>query len=147
MTEEYKLFEKFLVRHDLKFTPQRKAIFDAVFATHRHFDADEMVLILRQRGKYVSRASVYRTLDLLVKSGLVHAMELVDSKKVYEHVAGHKHHDHLVCLECGRAIEFDDSFIEMLQEKVCDRLNFRAQHHSLRIFGKCEKCCGEVVGS
>jgi len=124
----------------LKFTPQRKAIFDAVFATHHHFNADELVLILRERGKDISRASVYRTLDLMVKGGLVHALELGDSKKAYEHVVGHKHHDHLICLECGQTIEFDDSFIEMLQERVCDRLKFRAQHHSLRIFGRCEKC-------
>ncbi len=140
MTSELKAFEKFLGKQYLKFTPQRKAIFDAVFATHQHFDADELVLILKEHGKNISRASVYRTLDLLVKSGLVHTLELGNSKKAYEHVAGHKHHDHLICLECGQTIEFDDSFIEMLQEKVCDRLNFQAQRHSLRIFGKCEKC-------
>jgi Fur family ferric uptake transcriptional regulator len=134
------LFKKFLLKQNLKFTPQRKFILDAVFATHRHFDADEMVEILRQRGKNVSRASVYRTLDLLVKGNLVHAMELGDTKKTYEHIAGHKHHDHLICLECGRAIEFDETSIEMLQEKVCDQMKFKAQHHSLRIFGRCERC-------
>jgi Fur family ferric uptake transcriptional regulator len=140
MKEEYQSFEQYLHKHDLKFTPQRIAIFNAVFATHRHFNADEMVDILKERGQDISRASVYRTLDLLVKSGLVHAMELGETKKTYEHVAGHKHHDHLICLECGRAIEFDDGFIEMLQERVCDRLNFEAHQHSLRIFGKCERC-------
>lgn len=140
MTDEYELFKNFLLKRNLKFTPQRRAILEAVFATHRHFDADELVQILKQRGKKISRASVYRTLDLLVKSALVHGLELGDSKKAYEHVAGHKHHDHLICVECGRTIEFDDGFIEMLQEKVCDRLHFQAEHHSLRIFGKCERC-------
>jgi Fur family ferric uptake transcriptional regulator len=140
VAEEFELFRRFLLKKNLKFTPQRKAIFDAVFATHKHFDADEMVQILSERGKNISRASVYRTLDLLVKSDLVHSQDFGNSKKTYEHVAGHKHHDHLICLECGQAIEFDDSFIELLQEKVCDRLNFKAQSHSLRIFGKCEQC-------
>ncbi|RJP20828.1 MAG: transcriptional repressor [Candidatus Abyssobacteria bacterium SURF_5] len=140
MGNEYEMFKQFLLKQNLKFTPQRKSILDAVFATHHHFDADQMVLILKERGNEISRASVYRTLDLLIKSGLVNALELGNSKKTYEHVVGHKHHDHLICVECGRTIEFDDSFIEMLQEKVCDRLKFLAEHHSLRIFGKCERC-------
>lgn len=140
MTDEYTLFKDFLSQNRLKLTPQRKAVLEAVFATHRHFDAEELVQIIRQRGERISRATVYRTLDLLVKGGLVHAMELGDSRKVYEHVVGHTHHDHLICTECGRTIEFGDGLIEMLQEKVCDRLNFQAQTHSLRIFGRCENC-------
>ncbi len=144
MADEYTLFKDFLGKHQLKLTPQRKAVLEAVFATHRHFDAEELVQILRHMGKKISRATVYRTLDLLVKGGLVHAMELGDSRKVYEHVVGHRHHDHLICTECGRTIEFGDGFIEMLQEKVCDRLNFQAQTHSLRIFGRCENCRGSA---
>jgi Fur family ferric uptake transcriptional regulator len=140
MADEYTLFKNFLSEKQLKLTPQRKAVLEAVFATHRHFDAEELVQILRQMGKRISRATVYRTLDLLVKGGLVHAMELGDSRKVYEHIVGHRHHDHLICTECGRTIEFGDGFIELLQEKVCDRLNFQAQTHSLRIFGRCENC-------
>lgn len=140
MTDEYALFKDFLSENQLKLTPQRRAVLEAVFATHRHFDAEELVQILKQMGKRISRATVYRTLDLLVKSGLVHAMELGESRKVYEHIVGHRHHDHLICTECGRTIEFGDGFIELLQEKVCDRLNFQAQKHSLRIFGRCENC-------
>ena len=96
MPDEYQIFQLFLLKENLKLTPQRKAVLDAVFATHQHFDADEMVQILNGRGHRISRASVYRTLDLLVRSGLVHALELGDSKKQYEHVIGHRHHDHLV---------------------------------------------------
>jgi Fur family ferric uptake transcriptional regulator len=140
MRDEYRLFSEFLARDDLKFTPQRKEILEAVFEIHSHIDADQLVEILKRKGKRISRATVYRTLDLMVKTGLVHAMELGESRKVYEHVVGHKHHDHLICVECGRTIEFDDSFIELLQQKVCDSLNFQAEHHSLRIFGRCENC-------
>ncbi|MBI5116077.1 transcriptional repressor [Candidatus Poribacteria bacterium] len=140
MTKEHDIFKSFLAEKRLKLTPQRRAILDTVFETHRHFDADELVEIIRHKEKRISRATVYRTLDLLVKAGLVTAMELGEARKVYEHVIGHKHHDHLICMKCGRAIEFDDGFIELLQQKVCDRLNFEAQTHSLRIFGRCESC-------
>ncbi|RJP68731.1 MAG: transcriptional repressor [Candidatus Abyssobacteria bacterium SURF_17] len=140
MTNESLIFKKFLARRDLRFTPERKAILEAVFDTHRHFDADEMVELLHKQGKKISRATVYRTLDLLVKGGLIRAMELGEARKVYEHIIGHKHHDHLICTGCGRIIEFDDGLIELLQQKVCDRLNFQAETHSLRMFGRCENC-------
>ncbi|UCD59205.1 MAG: transcriptional repressor [Candidatus Hydrogenedentota bacterium] len=140
MLDEKESFRNFLRGIGMKFTPQRTAVLEAVFATHHHFDAEELVDIVRQRHGRISRATVYRTLDLLVRAGLVRAMELGESRKVYEHTLGHKHHDHLVCTECGRTIEFDDGFIELLQERVCDRLNFRPQTHSLRIFGRCENC-------
>ncbi len=140
METEYAQFTEFLAENGLKLTSQRRAVLDAVFETHRHFDADEMVDIIKQRDKKISRATVYRTLDLLVKGGFVRAMELGESKKVYEHIIGHKHHDHLICTACGRAIEFDEDLIESLQQQVCDRLNFKPQRHSLRIFGVCDRC-------
>ena len=140
MASEYELFEKFLGENDLKATPQRRAVLEAVFSTHRHFDADELVDMLKQKDKRISRATVYRALELLVKGRFVHAMDLGESRKVYEHVVGHKHHDHLICTKCGATIEFDDGLIELLQGKVCSRLNFDAASHSLLIFGICEDC-------
>jgi len=140
MHNECTLFAEFLAGQGLKFTPERRAVLEAVFEIHRHFDADEMVNIIKQRDKKISRATVYRTLDLLVKGGFVRAMELGDAKKVYEHIIGHRHHDHMICTECGRTIEFDEDLIESLQQQVCDRLNFQPHRHSLRIFGLCEGC-------
>jgi len=140
MSSEHNTFKNFLAKQRLKFTPQRKVVLETVFAIHRHFDAEDLVEILRREDKRISRATVYRTLDLLVKCGLVRAMELGEARKTYEHILGHKHHDHLICTGCGRTIEFDDGLIESLQQKVCDHLNFKAQTHSLRIFGVCEHC-------
>lgn len=140
MAEVHQLFNDFLEQNELKCTPQRRVILDAIFNIHRHFDADELVDILKQQDERISRATVYRTLDLLVKGGFVRAMDLGDSRKVYEHIVGHKHHDHLICTECGNTIEFDDNMIESLQDRVCELLNFEAHSHSLRIFGRCDKC-------
>ena len=140
MADELQMFESFLRANDLKVTPQRRAVLEAVFETHRHFDADELVDMLKRRNKRISRATVYRMLELLVRGGFVGAMELGESRKVYEHIVGHTHHDHMICTECGRTIEFGDGMIELLQQKVCNELNFKAQSHSLRIFGICESC-------
>ncbi len=140
MNGELASFKEFLKENQLKYTPERETILKTVFDTHRHFDADELVDILKRKRKRISRATVYRTLDLMVKAGLVQGMELGESRKMYEHTLGHKHHDHMICEKCGRAIEFDDGVIELLQQKVCERLNFQARGHSLRIFGLCDRC-------
>lgn len=140
MATEYELFDKFLAENDLKATPQRRAVLEAVLETHRHFDADELVDMLKRKNKRISRATVYRVLELLVKGGFVRTLELGESRKFYEHIIGHRHHDHLICTECGRTLEFGDGLIELLQQKVCDELNFKAESHSLRIFGRCEGC-------
>ena len=140
MREEIQLFEHYLANNNLKATPQRRAVLEAILETHRHFDADELVDILRKKEKDVSRATVYRVLELLVNGGFVHAMDLGESRKMYEHIVGHTHHDHLICTQCGRTFEFGNGMIELLQQRVCDDLNFRAHSHSLRIFGHCEDC-------
>lgn len=133
-------FREFLAREGLRCTPEREAILEVVFSIHRHFDADDLYEQLRQRQHRVSRATIYRTLDLLVKSGLVAAIDFGDGRSSFEHVYGHEHHDHLICTVCGRTIEFEEPRIERLQEEVCTQLGFAAHRHSLRIFGVCRQC-------
>ena len=140
MTYEYEMFKKYLAENQLKVTPQRRDILETVFETHSHFDADQLVDMLKAKNKNISRATVYRVLELLVKSGLIRAMELGESRKVYEHIIGHRHHDHLVCVACGRAIEFGDGMIETLKQQICDEQGFKVEFHSLQIFGRCKNC-------
>jgi len=133
-------FKEFLETEDLKFTSEREAILEKIFSIHNHFDADDLVFMLRGGKKRVSKATVYRTLDLLVKSNLIIEHQLGENKKIYEHVWGHSHHDHLICLYCNKMIEFDEPMIEDLQERVCEKLKFHPDRHSLKIFGKCHTC-------
>jgi len=135
-------FRMFLAKRGLKMTGARRAVLDVVFSTHDHFDADSLLLMLRNRKSRVSKATVYRTLSLLVESGLVREMTLNERGHVYEHVFGHGHHDHMVCAECARVIEFKDDQIEHLQRRVCDYMSFTPTHHSLKIFGLCSQCRG-----
>jgi len=133
-------FERFLAQRHLRMTTARREVLDAVFSTHEHFDADQLLLLLRERRSRVSKATVYRTLALLVESGLVREMTFGDRGHVFEHVVGHEHHDHMICTRCGRTIEFTDEQIEQLQQRVCDRMKFTSTHHILKIFGLCSRC-------
>ena len=105
-----KRFEQHLRSKSLKFTSQRDRIFELAFNTHQHFTADTLHEWLKgQEGAPVSRATVYRTLHLLVEGGFIASLDAGRGELVYEHVLGHAHHDHLVCLDCGKIEEFRES--------------------------------------
>jgi Fur family ferric uptake transcriptional regulator len=133
-------FIKYLKKEGLKLTPEREAVLDGVFSIHKHFNADELYDKIRAQNKRISRASVYRTLPLLVNSGLVNETLRCQGTTSYEHTYGHEHHDHLVCIKCGKIIEFKEDKIEELQDAVCKRYGFLPTEHKLGIKGYCKKC-------
>ena len=140
-------FERFLRARSLKLTPQRRRIFDRAFATHEHFSADQMYAWLSaEPGPRVSRATVYRTLGLLLEGEFLSALDPGRGELVYEHVLGHHHHDHMVCLGCGRIDEFHDERIEELQLEACRRKGFELVAHDLRLRGYCRGCARKRGG-
>src|SRR5690349_2063716 len=94
-----------------RLTPERNTVVEEVFASHDHFDADQLVNRLAQRtdGSRVSRATVYRTLVELVKAGLLRTVARTNDREVYEHDYGYPQHDHLICKKCGTLIEFKNT--------------------------------------
>ena len=136
-----KRFELFLRSRELKLTPQRRRVFDRAFTTHEHFSAERMYDWLRaEPGPKVSRATVYRTIGLLLEGQFIEALDTGRGELVYEHVVGHAHHDHMVCIECGRIEEFHDGRIEELQLEACRRKGFQLVSHDLRLKGYCKGC-------
>ena len=133
-------FKEYLKKEKLKFTKEREIILSEVLKRRDHFDADELTSDLRKDGFKVSRATVYRTLDILYEIGVVHKATLGHKHNHYENMVGRKHHDHLVCLHCDKVIEFVDDDIERKQEEVCKKLGFVMKRHSLQIFGYCSHC-------
>ena len=134
-------FEAFLKTRGLKLTSQRRRIFDRVFATHEHFSAEELAGWLeREEGPRTSRATVYRTLGLLLEGKFLSALDAGKGELVYEHVLGHHHHDHMLCLECGKIEEFHDDKIEELQLAACRKKGFELVTHDLRLRGYCRAC-------
>ena len=137
-------FEEFLRSKELKYTSERKFIRKAIFSFNKHFDVEELFERLRKQGNNVSRATIYRTIPLLIQSGLITETLHCQDKTSYENIFNKKHHDHLVCVKCGKTIEFFDERIEKLQEEVCRQHNFVPTEHRLGIKGYCEDCYKEI---
>jgi len=139
-TRERTIFSKYLQRRGLKLTAERQGVFDELFARHEHVEADEILVRLRGKGKKISRATIYRTLELLVDSGIVGRVRVGEIGYRYERLRAGEHHDHLICNECGRVIEFFEPRIESLQDEVCDRYGFLPLSHSHQMRGICRQC-------
>lgn len=146
MQEALDKFKDYLKANKLKFTAERKVILEKVFSIHDHFDAEELLFQLKQEGKQVSRASVYRTLNLLVECNLVDKVDFGEDRAFYEHTFGHVHHDHLICTSCGTVVQFEDPGIEERQEEICKEHGYKLDYHVLSIFGLCPGCRGKERG-
>lgn len=141
MTEsDLEKFKDVLKEENLKFTPQRYEVFKEVCASDEHREAEEIYLTLRDRDVNVSRATVYRTMDILHKHDLVRRMNIGDGKWRYEHWLDCSHHDHIICIRCGRIEEFLSPEIEKLQEQVSSQHRYKLVRHVLQLFGLCEEC-------
>ena len=141
--KESDVFIEYMRSKDYRVTEERIRIAEMVFRIHNHFTVQQLISRL-ERGNYRAvKSTVYRTLELMLDAGLVRKLTIGDDASVFEHVYGHRHHDHLVCISCGKIIEFSDEGIEELQDKVCERLNFEPVNHNLKISGYCRKCSGK----
>ncbi len=140
MKSAEQLFTEFLRTKGLRFTRERRNILSEIMKTHSHFEVEDIYMRLRKKNIKVSQASIYRTLPLLVESGIVLKTPCDKMTARYEHVIGHKHHDHMVCMKCGKVIEFRDQNIEKLQEKDAKKHRFEMLGHRLVISGLCERC-------
>lgn len=139
---EKQKFKEFLMTKDLKLTKERNEILSEILDMKIHFDPEELFIRLKTKGSKVSRASVYRTIPLLIESGFIEEVERIDRHAHYERVSADKHHDHMICTKCGKVIEFYSPTLEILQDEICQKEGFKGIRHSLEIFGYCEKCKG-----
>ena len=138
--ELLKKFRDILRRDGLKYTPQRVAVLKEIIKDQQHRECEDIYLALRQEGRHVSRATVYRTMDILVKNDFARKMEIGDGRARYESKVDSPHHDHLVCTCCGNIVEFVNQDIENLQTKIAKRYHFKLQRHIHQLFGLCRKC-------
>jgi len=133
-------FLEYIKQRGLKWTPEREKVLREALAMEGHFEADELAFRLRKKGSRISRATVYRTLPLLVKAGLLNQVIHGEKHQHYEPIHEERQHDHLICLKCGRFIEVNDDRIEKLQDKLAEANDFIPQRHKLEIYGLCKKC-------
>ncbi len=136
-----KLFGRYLREQGLPVTQQREAVAEVVFSSRAHLSVEEIEQQLREAGERIGKATVYRTLDLLVKSKLVEEHDFNEGFKRYEHrLSRRPEHEHLICLECGQLTEFKSREIESIKERVIAGHRFRPIRHRLEIYGLCASC-------
>jgi Fur family ferric uptake transcriptional regulator len=133
-------FIDFLAQKNLRLTSQRQAIIESVFSTEQHFTAEQLLEWSRARDKSVSRATVYRTLPLLTESGLLREMDFGKDYKFYDpNYAQHPNHNHIICQDCEKIVEFDSDKIEKIENEITHRLGFLVKSHRLQITATCEE--------
>lgn len=134
-------FKALLKKNILKYTRQRELILKFLYENKEHYTPEEIYTLLKQQYPdiNVGIATVYRTLTLLEESGIVSSISFGSQGKKYE-LGLKKHHDHLICVQCGDIIEFYDDIIEERQIAIAEKFNFKMVDHSMKIEGICEDC-------
>jgi Fur family ferric uptake transcriptional regulator len=130
----------YMQKAGLRSTAQRRLVTDVFFKTEGHLSIEELLLLVRQRDPKVGYATVYRTLKMLAASGLANARQFGDGMTRFEVAHAGHHHDHLICLECGRIEEFEDDRIEQLQNNIAKRHGFQLKSHKHELYGFCKQC-------
>ena len=133
-------FRRYLQSRNLRDTTERRLILQEVFSVRKHFNADDLLDRFRRKRQPVSRATLYRTLAHLVECGLVRKLDLGLRESMYEAVREREHHEHMICLGCGKVIEFANAEMERLQEEACQSHRFFPVRHYLQVLGYCRNC-------
>ena len=135
------LFRRYLRQQGLPVTQQREVVADVVFNSREHLSVEEIEARLKERGERIGKATIYRTMEILVRSGLVEDHDFGDGFKRYEHLFGQRPgHEHLVCTHCRKVVEFQRPEVERIQEEVARQHGFLPTRHRLEIYGLCGDC-------
>jgi Fur family ferric uptake transcriptional regulator len=133
-------FREFMLDKGLKSTRQREIILDEFLRVGSHLSTEELYLRLRRKNPQIGYATVHRTLKLFAECGIAEQRHFGDGQARYEASDLDEHHDHLICVNCGRIVEFEDPRIENLQEEVARQHGFSIERHRLELYGCCESC-------
>lgn len=140
MTEEQEVFLKHIQKKGLKRTSQRDLILEVFLRTEEHLSNEDLYRLVQKEDSTVGQTTVYRTLKLLTEAGLAREVRFGDGRTHYEHNYKHQHHDHMICSECGKIIEFYSAELEALQDAMAAEHDFEITQHLLRIIGVCVDC-------
>lgn len=139
-TEEQEVFLKHIQKKGLKRTSQRDLILDVFLRTEKHLSNEDLYRLVQKEDPGVGQTTVYRTLKLLTEAGLAREVRFGDGRTHYEHNYKHQHHDHMICSECGKIIEFFSAELEAIQDAMAAKHRFEITQHLLRIIGICVDC-------
>lgn len=140
MTAMHRQFRQYLNDSGLKATRQREAIVQAFFAARGHLSAEDLHRRVSRQHPEIGLVTVYRTLKILAEAGLAKERQFGGNEARYEPVERGSHHDHLICVDCGKIVEFENADIEALQDLVARRHGFSVTDHKLELYGHCRGC-------
>lgn len=140
-------FRRHLRDHHLPVTRQRDLIAQTVLTSDEHLSVETIQRQLKEQGERVGTATIYRTLDVLVRSGLVRAHDFGEGFKRYEPMPQQAHHEHLICLRCGKVVEFQNERLERMLPIIADEHAFQHQRHRVEVYGLCRECRRRDLGS
>ncbi len=132
--------KEILTKEGLRYTAQRQIIWDEIRSSDQHRDAEEIYFTLHHRGIRISRATIYRTIDVLVKNNMIDKLDVGDGRSRYEYNDKYIHHDHLICTSCGKIIEFHSKNIEKYQQQIAKKHQFQLNDHNHQLYGICKEC-------
>jgi Fur family ferric uptake transcriptional regulator len=133
-------FKDFLLTQGLKSTNQRELILEEFLRAGSHLSTEDLYLRLRKKNPRIGYATVHRALKLFAECGIAEQRHFGDGQARYEASAQDEHHDHLICISCGKIVEFEDSRIEELQMEVAGEHGFSIERHRLELYGYCTSC-------
>ncbi len=132
------ILTEYLKKAKHRITPERFEVLDATIEYEGHFTADELYVFMKNNKSNVSRATVYKTLELLTDCRLISLRYFGDNMNRYESNFKRQHHDHIICLDCGRIVEFSNPNVQKIQEEISDNLGFESSSYSFNIFVRCK---------
>lgn len=137
-TQAEEIFRSFLKAGKNRITPERFEVLDAAMDYEGHFGADDLYIIMKNANSHVSRATVYKTLELLAQCELLTKRHFGDHITRFESSFKRQVHDHLICVDCGRIVEFADQRIKKMPEDISEGLGFNFESYSFNIFARCK---------